>query len=101
MLLASARHVFIMIIFFFVFSVSGETSALLCPIQVSGGVITVNLGLDEVYTLTTLTTGSKKPYPAPPPSSSFPSNYKDDFNIRKCFVWDVCGTHPSLRSGLT
>lgn len=52
------------------------------PRNVSEGVITVNLGLDEVYTLTTLTTGKKKPYPKPPPSHSFPSNYMDDFNIR-------------------
>ncbi|XP_062974014.1 galactocerebrosidase isoform X2 [Elgaria multicarinata webbii] len=52
------------------------------PKNVSEGVLTLNLGLDEVYTLTTLTTGHKKPFPDPPPSQSFPSNYKDDFNIR-------------------
>ncbi|XP_066484268.1 galactocerebrosidase [Tiliqua scincoides] len=52
------------------------------PRNVTEGVLTVNLGLDEVYTLTTLTSGSKTPYPDPPPSRSFPSNYTDDFNIR-------------------
>ncbi|XP_044292291.1 galactocerebrosidase isoform X2 [Varanus komodoensis] len=49
---------------------------------VSEGVLTLNLGLDEVYTLTTLTTGHKNIFPDPPPSQPFPSNYKDDFNIR-------------------
>ncbi|KAF7252021.1 Galactocerebrosidase [Varanus komodoensis] len=52
------------------------------PKNVSEGVLTLNLGLDEVYTLTTLTTGHKNIFPDPPPSQPFPSNYKDDFNIR-------------------
>uniref|UniRef100_A0A8D2Q7Q6 Galactocerebrosidase n=1 Tax=Varanus komodoensis TaxID=61221 RepID=A0A8D2Q7Q6_VARKO len=51
-------------------------------VEVSEGVLTLNLGLDEVYTLTTLTTGHKNIFPDPPPSQPFPSNYKDDFNIR-------------------
>uniref|UniRef100_A0ACB8G554 Uncharacterized protein n=1 Tax=Sphaerodactylus townsendi TaxID=933632 RepID=A0ACB8G554_9SAUR len=50
--------------------------------KVCEGTLTVNLGLDEVYTLTTLTTGRKSRYPDPPPSKPFPSTYKDDFNIR-------------------
>nr|XP_028573944.1 galactocerebrosidase isoform X1 [Podarcis muralis] len=52
------------------------------PINVSEGVLTLNLGLDEVYTLTTLTAGFEKPFPDPPASQPFPSDYKDDFNIR-------------------
>ncbi|KAJ7345082.1 hypothetical protein JRQ81_001032 [Phrynocephalus forsythii] len=52
------------------------------PKNVSQGVVTLNLGLDEVYTLTTLTTGHKGSLAEPPPSHPFPSNYKDDFNIR-------------------
>ncbi|XP_054827845.1 galactocerebrosidase isoform X1 [Eublepharis macularius] len=50
--------------------------------KVCEGALTVNLGLDEVYTLTTLTTGRKSPFPDPPPSHPFPTAYKDDFNIR-------------------
>uniref|UniRef100_A0A6J0VCJ9 Galactocerebrosidase n=1 Tax=Pogona vitticeps TaxID=103695 RepID=A0A6J0VCJ9_9SAUR len=52
------------------------------PKNVSEGMVTLNLGLDEVYTLTTLTTGHKGRLPEPPPSQPFPSCYKDDFNIR-------------------
>uniref|UniRef100_A0A7M4EEP3 Galactocerebrosidase n=1 Tax=Crocodylus porosus TaxID=8502 RepID=A0A7M4EEP3_CROPO len=46
------------------------------------GTFTLNLDVDEVYTLTTLKTGQKHMYREPPPSQPFPSNYKDDFNIR-------------------
>ncbi|XP_053141619.1 galactocerebrosidase isoform X2 [Hemicordylus capensis] len=52
------------------------------PKTVSEGVLTVDLGLDEVYTLTTLTTGNKRSFSDSPPSHLFPSDYKDDFNIR-------------------
>ncbi|XP_061467888.1 galactocerebrosidase isoform X2 [Rhineura floridana] len=52
------------------------------PKKVYEGVLTLNLGLDEVYTLTTLRTGQKKPFPDPPPSQPFPSVYKDNFDIR-------------------
>ncbi|XP_039391461.1 galactocerebrosidase isoform X6 [Mauremys reevesii] len=46
------------------------------------GMFSLNLDVDEVYTLTTLMTGRKGTYPDPPQSKPFPSNYKDDFNIR-------------------
>lgn len=49
----------------------------------SNGSFTLDLDVDEVYTLTTRTTGLKGSYPDPPPSSPFPKAYKDDFNVRK------------------
>ncbi|XP_058018479.1 galactocerebrosidase isoform X2 [Ahaetulla prasina] len=52
------------------------------PKSISEGILTLNLGLDEIYTLTTLTTGHKGSSSEPPPSQPFPSTYKDDFNIR-------------------
>ncbi|XP_077675355.1 galactocerebrosidase isoform X2 [Eretmochelys imbricata] len=52
------------------------------PVKVLEGMFSLNLDVDEVYTLTTLMTGWKGTYPDPPQSKPFPSNYKDDFNIR-------------------
>ncbi|XP_055013798.1 galactocerebrosidase [Boleophthalmus pectinirostris] len=37
---------------------------------------------DEVYTLTTITTGVKGSHPDPPPSAPFPKVYKDDFDSK-------------------
>ncbi|KAM6969369.1 galactocerebrosidase isoform 2-T2 [Tautogolabrus adspersus] len=54
----------------------------LAPVKLADGSFTLNLAEDEVYTLTTLTTGQKGVYPAPPPSARFPKVYKDDFNVR-------------------
>ncbi|XP_075704323.1 galactocerebrosidase-like isoform X2 [Rhinoderma darwinii] len=51
-------------------------------IPVSGGSFTLELGVDEVYTLTTITTGEKGSYPNPPESQPFPLKYKDNFNVR-------------------
>ncbi|XP_073434328.1 galactocerebrosidase isoform X2 [Dendrobates tinctorius] len=51
-------------------------------IAVTGGKFTLELDVDEVYTLTTLTTGQKGSYPNPPVSQPFPTKYKDDFNVR-------------------
>ncbi|KAM4013968.1 galactocerebrosidase isoform 2-T2 [Anomaloglossus baeobatrachus] len=51
-------------------------------IPVTGGSFTLELEVDEVYTLTTLTTGQKGSYPGPPESQPFPRKYKDDFNVR-------------------
>ncbi|KFQ27673.1 Galactocerebrosidase, partial [Mesitornis unicolor] len=50
--------------------------------QVWKGSFSLDLDVDEVYTLTTLKTGKKCACPEPPPPQPFPSNYKDDFNIR-------------------
>ncbi|KAJ8298792.1 hypothetical protein KUTeg_022852, partial [Tegillarca granosa] len=49
------------------------------PVQVVNGQITLSLGLDEVYTLTTLTIGQKGSYPLPPPQKPFPLPYTEDF----------------------
>nr|XP_023958923.1 galactocerebrosidase isoform X1 [Chrysemys picta bellii] len=51
------------------------------PVKVHEGMFSLNLDVDEVYTLTTIMTGRKGTYPDPPQSKPFPSNYKDDFNI--------------------
>ncbi|KAL2303857.1 hypothetical protein Nmel_009138 [Mimus melanotis] len=50
--------------------------------QVWKGRFSLDLNVDEVYTLTTLKTGWKCEFPEPPPPQPFPSNYRDDFNIR-------------------
>ncbi|XP_006164764.2 galactocerebrosidase isoform X2 [Tupaia chinensis] len=47
----------------------------------SGGTFTLELGEDELFTLTTLTTGRKGSYSLPPKSQPFPLSYKDDFNV--------------------
>ncbi|KAG8561938.1 hypothetical protein GDO81_015537 [Engystomops pustulosus] len=51
-------------------------------IPVKDGSFTLELNVDEVYTLTTLKTGQKGSYPNPPESQPFPRKYKDDFNVR-------------------
>lgn len=51
--------------------------------QVSKGSFTLKLDVDEVYTITTVTTGQKGFYPDPPDSALFPKRYFDDFNVRK------------------
>lgn len=52
------------------------------PIKVFGRFFTLSLGLDEVYTLTTISAGQKGNYPDPPSSASFPKEYFDNFNVR-------------------
>ncbi|KAM6075418.1 galactocerebrosidase isoform 3-T3 [Chlamydotis macqueenii] len=63
---------------------SGNSSLFqqLHPLKVLKGSFSLDLKEDEVYTLTTLKTGQKCRCPEPPPPQPFPSNYKDDFNIR-------------------
>ncbi|NXE13871.1 GALC Galactocerebrosidase, partial [Lophotis ruficrista] len=63
---------------------SGNSSLFqqLHPLKVLKGSFSLDLNEDEVYTLTTLKTGQKCGCPEPPPPQPFPSNYKDDFNIR-------------------
>jgi len=48
-------------------------------VKVVSGTVQLNLGQDELYTLTTLPVGQKGSYPPPPPSRPFPLPYKDDF----------------------
>ncbi|KAM5128944.1 LOW QUALITY PROTEIN: galactocerebrosidase [Mantella aurantiaca] len=52
------------------------------PVTVRNGEFSLALGVDEVYTLTTLLKGRKGSYPDPPKSQPFPRKYKDDFNVR-------------------
>ncbi|KAG5265338.1 hypothetical protein AALO_G00241180 [Alosa alosa] len=52
------------------------------PVKISNGSFTLNLDVDEVYTLSTITTAQRGAYPDPPPSAAFPKLYKDDFNVR-------------------
>ncbi|XP_049626524.1 galactocerebrosidase [Suncus etruscus] len=47
----------------------------------SGANFTLELKEDELFTLTTLTTGNKGSYPLPPKSEPFPQVYADDFNV--------------------
>ncbi len=54
-------------------------SYMVAYLQVVGGSISLSLGLDEVYTLTTLDVGQKGQHPTPPPSQPFPIPYKDDY----------------------
>ncbi|KAH9490030.1 hypothetical protein Btru_045075 [Bulinus truncatus] len=49
------------------------------PLQFIKGQATLLLGLDEVFTLTTLSNGKKGHYPDPPPPTSYPLPYMDDF----------------------
>uniref|UniRef100_A0AAY4AYB7 Galactocerebrosidase n=1 Tax=Denticeps clupeoides TaxID=299321 RepID=A0AAY4AYB7_9TELE len=53
------------------------------PIKVTEGFFTLSIGVDEVYTLTSVTTGQKGTYPDPPSSTPFPKSYYDDFDVRK------------------
>ena len=50
------------------------------PVQVVNGKFTLNITVDSLYTLTTLTTGNKGSFGAPPPTPVlFPSAHTDDF----------------------
>ncbi|CAG5133965.1 unnamed protein product, partial [Candidula unifasciata] len=48
-------------------------------VEVVNGSVQLSLGLDEMYTLTTVSTGLKGSYPPPPESRPFPLPYSDDF----------------------
>lgn len=73
----------------------GRRVASLCscwsPAQLLDGSFTLSLAEDEVYTLTTVTTGQKGSFAAPPPSQPFPKNYKDNFNVCK-----YCSSTPKI-----
>ncbi|XP_020343291.1 galactocerebrosidase isoform X1 [Oncorhynchus kisutch] len=53
----------------------------LSPLKIYDGSFTLSLDVDEVYTLTTISTGQKGTYPDPPASGPFPKVYFDDFNV--------------------
>ncbi|XP_046548389.1 galactocerebrosidase-like [Haliotis rubra] len=50
------------------------------PLKVTNGKVTFSVGVDEVWTLTTVTTGNKGSYPPPPQSKGFPLPYLDEFD---------------------
>ncbi|XP_053330985.1 galactocerebrosidase [Spea bombifrons] len=52
------------------------------PLKVTNGFFTLELGVNEVYTVTTFSSGQKGSFPVPPESQPFPLKYKDDFNVR-------------------
>ncbi|XP_056666561.1 galactocerebrosidase isoform X2 [Monodelphis domestica] len=63
-----------------------DTFRHLPPVKITDGTISLQLGLDELYTLTTITTGHKGWHPTPPESQPFPIKFKDDFNVGdQCF----------------
>jgi galactosylceramidase len=51
----------------------------LAPIAVVNGQFSITVNPDEIYTITTLSSGNKASIPTPPPSQPFPSIYSDDF----------------------
>ncbi|TRY77581.1 hypothetical protein DNTS_007217 [Danionella cerebrum] len=53
----------------------------LSPIRVHEGMFGLKLDVDEVYTITTLSTGMRGSFPEPPKSCPFPKNYSDDFTV--------------------
>lgn len=58
----------------------------ICASQVSNGSFSLDLDVDEVYTVTTIITGYKGSHPEPPPSAPFPKKYADDFNVSTCLT---------------
>ena len=51
----------------------------LTPIVVTNGQFTITVNPDEMYTITTLSTGTKATIPTPPASQPFPTEYSDNF----------------------
>ncbi|XP_060079232.1 galactocerebrosidase-like isoform X2 [Ylistrum balloti] len=65
---------------------NNETSVLfkrLSPVKVLNGKVTLSVGVDEVYTLTSLLRGKKGIYPDPPARQPFPDTYSEDFEGSK------------------
>lgn len=65
------------------------TASFLSQLLDSGGSFTLELQEDELFTLTTLTSGRKGSFPSPPKSQRFPSVYEDNFNIGKSLYWHL------------
>lgn len=54
------------------------------PVTVVGGRFSLQIDVDSIYTVTTITTGNKGSVPVPPPSPSvFPDAHIDNFNSCK------------------
>jgi galactosylceramidase len=52
----------------------------LAPINIIDGSFTLSVNPDELYTLTTLSTGNRATIPPPPPNTPFPQHYSDNFD---------------------
>uniref|UniRef100_UPI00398F6718 galactocerebrosidase isoform X3 n=1 Tax=Pristiophorus japonicus TaxID=55135 RepID=UPI00398F6718 len=53
----------------------------LSDIKLVNGSFSLYLDVDEIYTITTISTGNRGSFPQPPASQPFPKEYKDDFNV--------------------
>ncbi|XP_072130612.1 galactocerebrosidase isoform X1 [Mobula birostris] len=51
-------------------------------IKLVNGSFSMPLEVDEIWTMTTISTGRHGSFAEPPPSSAFPKDYTDDFNIK-------------------
>ena len=54
-----------------------------CGLQVSSGQVQLALGVDEIYTLTTVTTGQRGDHGQPPASAPFPIDYFAFFSSKR------------------
>ncbi|XP_038630677.1 galactocerebrosidase isoform X1 [Scyliorhinus canicula] len=50
-------------------------------IKLVNGSFSLQLKLDEICTITTISTGNRGSFPEPPASKPFPKEYSDDFNV--------------------
>ncbi|KAJ4939900.1 hypothetical protein JOQ06_029336 [Pogonophryne albipinna] len=66
----------------------------LTPLTLVDGSFTLSVAEDEVYTLTTVTSGQKGSYPGSPPSARFPKQYKDNFDVRKYDTYTTQRSQP-------
>uniref|UniRef100_UPI00358E1542 galactocerebrosidase n=1 Tax=Myxine glutinosa TaxID=7769 RepID=UPI00358E1542 len=51
------------------------------PVKVDRGTFSLQLGVDEIYTVTSMATGRHGQHPDPPGPRPFPVLYKDDFDV--------------------
>lgn len=72
-----------MYVFAFVQRITCSVSDVFWTLQISAGSFTLSLDIDEVYTLSTITTAQRGTYPDPPPSAPFPKSYQDNFDVSK------------------
>ncbi|XP_069772273.1 galactocerebrosidase-like isoform X1 [Narcine bancroftii] len=54
----------------------------LSDIKLANGSFSMPLEVDEIWTLTTISTGKHGNFPEPPSSNSFPKDYRDNFNVK-------------------
>ncbi|BFY97613.1 hypothetical protein BsWGS_00653 [Bradybaena similaris] len=74
------------------------------PVKVVNGSVQLSLGLDQIYTLTTLSGGVKGSFPPPPQSKPFPLPYSDNFEGYSLFeepsnLAQQTGSFEVLKSG--